>query len=100
MMGSPSASRLEAAVREIQQLISERFPAAVFELNEGDDPSGTYLRASVDIDDTEDVLDVVIDRLLALQIEGGLPLYVLPVWTPERLARELRQKKVSGAVCD
>ena len=34
--------------------------------------------ATVDVDDTDVVVDVYIDRLLTLQIEDGLPLYVVP----------------------
>ncbi len=40
----------------------------------------------VDVDDINDVLDVYIDRLVDLQVEGQLPVYVVPVRPPERVA--------------
>jgi len=46
-----------------------------------------YLRAIVDVDDTNDVMDVFIDRLVDMQVEERLPVYVVPVHTPERVAR-------------
>jgi hypothetical protein len=35
--------------------------------------------ATVDVEDTEAVMDVYIDRLLELQIDAGLAVYVVPV---------------------
>ena len=43
------------------------------------DPAGTYVLATVDVEDTELVMDAYMDRLLTLQIDEGLPLYVLPL---------------------
>jgi hypothetical protein len=45
----------------------------------GDDPTGIYVLATVDAEDTEAVVDVYIDRLLELQIDAGLAIYVIPV---------------------
>jgi len=71
--------RLQAAVMELQGLIRKHYPDATFEVVHGDDPTGTYVLATVDIEDTEAVVDVYIDRLLELQIDAGLAVYIVPV---------------------
>ena len=58
-------------------MMRERWPEASFEVSQGDDPDGIYLDTTVDIEDTDEVMDVVIDRLLELQVEEGLPIYVI-----------------------
>jgi H2-forming N5,N10-methylenetetrahydromethanopterin dehydrogenase-like enzyme len=54
-------------------------PNTTFEVMHGDDPTGIYVLATVDVEDTEAVMDVYIDRLLELQIDAGLAVYVVPV---------------------
>ena len=71
--------RLQAAVEELQRLIHGVYPAATFQVVPGDDPAGTYVVATVDVEDVEAVIDVYIDRLLAFQIDEGLPVYVVPM---------------------
>jgi len=71
--------RIEAALLELRALIQARYPTAAFLTFHGDDPAGMYLQATVEIDDTDEVVDVIIDRLLAMQVDEGLPVYVLPV---------------------
>ena len=81
--------RLVAAASELRQLIAARFPEATFELTSGDDPAGLYLIPTVDVDDTEDVAEVVADRLLALQVDEELPVYVFPVRPLARVLADL-----------
>lgn len=81
--------RLLAAAAELRELIVARYPEATFELATGDDPSGLYLIPTVDVDDTEDVADVVSDRLLALQVDEELPVYVFPVRPLARVLADL-----------
>jgi len=50
-----------------------------FEVKSGDDPVGTYLIVTVDIEDPDEVVDVCVEKLLALQVDEGLPLYIIPV---------------------
>jgi hypothetical protein len=38
-----------------------------------------YVLATVDVEDTDVVVEVYIDRLLDLQIDEGLAVYVVPV---------------------
>ena len=83
--------RVEAALAELQRLIEKRYPDATFVVFHGEDPEGLYLRATVDVEDTDEVMDAVVDRLHELQVEEELPVYVLPVRTPEREAALLEQ---------
>jgi hypothetical protein len=71
--------RLLAAAAELREMIAARYPGATFEVTRGDDPVGLYLIPTVDVDDTEDVAEVVADRLLVLQVDDELPIYVFPV---------------------
>ena len=59
-----------------------------------DDASIVHLLARVDVDDTEDVADLVMDRMIQMQVDEGLPIYVIPLRTPERIAA-LRQVATS-----
>jgi len=77
--------RIERVLFELQGSIRELYPSATFEVTLGDDSPGTYLWATVDTEDTDRVLDPLVDRLLELQIDEGLPVYVIPVRTPERI---------------
>ena len=71
--------RVRDAVVELQALIQHHYPNATFQKTLGEDPPGTYLIATVDVEDTDDVVDVYIDRLLAFQVDEGLPVYVVPI---------------------
>ena len=78
--------RLQRAVDELQHLIRRVDPMATFQVVPGDDPTGTYVIATVDVEDTERVMDAYMERLLALQIDEGLPVYVVPLRSPTRVA--------------
>ena len=71
--------RVQAAVVELQALIQQHYPAATFQETLGEDPEGTYLMATVDVEDTDDVVDVYIERLLEFQVDDGLSVYIVPV---------------------
>jgi hypothetical protein len=70
---------MQAAIEELQRLIQQHYPEATFQVEPGDDPTGMYVLATVDVEDTDVVVDVYIDRLLDLQIDKGLAVYVVPV---------------------
>ena len=72
-------SRMETVIQEFQTLIEGSYSPVGFEVKPGDDPVGTYLIVTVDIDDPDEVVDLYADKLLALQVEEGLPLYIVPV---------------------
>ncbi len=47
--------------------------------------SGTYLLATVIVAHTDEVFEIVVDRLVDLQVEEGVPVYVLPLRPLERI---------------
>lgn len=84
---------MQAAIAEMQTLIREHHPTATFRVSRGEAPGSVFLTATVDVDDTDDVFDLVVDRLLDLQVEEGVPLQVIPVRTPERIAAILAARR-------
>jgi len=87
--------RMEDAVHELKRLITARFPQAVFVVEEGCDPEGIYLVTTVDIADTDEVMDVIGDRLVELQVTEGLPVYVTPLRPIERVIAQLREREAA-----
>ena len=83
--------RVQSALVELEGIIRGAYPEAVFEVARAEDePEAAHLLATVDVEDAEAVLDLVIDRLLELQVEERLPVHVIPVRPLERVLRELR----------
>lgn len=82
--------RIQAALAELRGIIEARYPEATFEVSEGDDPEGICLDATVDVENAFDVIDLVSDRMVDIQIDDGLPVYVIPLRPPERVAAMLR----------
>lgn len=81
-------------------MIGQKWPSALFEVSRGEDPEGIYLTVIVDIDDTDAVMDLVIDRLLEMQIEQYLPVYVSPVRPLKRVLEEMRRQQVGARGTD
>jgi len=48
----------------------------------------------VDVEDTDEVVDVFMDRLLEMEIEEGLPVYVIPIRPIERAVRASRPARM------
>ena len=89
---SESEPRLQAALEELRGIIGRHVPTATFTVTRGEDPTGIYLTPVVDVEDWDEVTDVFLDRLIELQVEEGLPVYVIPDQPPERaLARLCKQ---------
>ncbi len=87
--------RIQKALQTLMDLIAANYPEAVFSVFEHDDPPGTYLRAVVDVDDTDDVRDLYMNRLVDMQVDEGLPIYVsvmLPEWRIAAMYEENRQR--------
>lgn len=83
---SPDA-RFSSALDELRGMIVRHYPAATFDVVRGhDEPGNVHLLATVDVDDADEVLDLVLDRLLEIQVDERLPVYVIPIRTPERIA--------------
>jgi hypothetical protein len=89
----PLSPAMEKAVNELKGKISERFPQASFVVEEGCDPKGIYLVTTVDIADTDEVIDVIGNRLVELQVDEGLPIYVTPLRPIQRVIAELRERE-------
>jgi hypothetical protein len=87
----PLSPAMEKAVNELKGTIAERFPQASFVIEEGFDPKGIYLVTTVDIADTDEVMDVIGDRLVELQVDEGLQIYVTPLRPMRRVLAELRE---------
>jgi hypothetical protein len=85
-------ARMQQAVDEMTEAIRQRYPEASFEISRGiDEPEQVHLWTTVDVDDPDEVLDLVLERLLEMEIDEGIPLYVIPIRTPERIAEERRR---------
>lgn len=80
---------MQAALTELRELIATRFPQARFTIKENADPDGYYLVATVEIDDLDEVVDLIGDRLLEMQVDEGLPVYVTPLRPIERVLAQL-----------
>src|SRR5215213_1614904 len=75
----PVTPRLEEAIVELRELIARHYPDATFTVSEGEDPDGIYLTATVDVEDMGEVVDIFLDRMVDLQVEEGLPIFVVAV---------------------
>ncbi len=84
--------RVTAALDELKALIAGQYPDATFEAFEGDDPAGIYLRTTVDIEDSSDALTPALDKLYDLEVEQGLPIYVVTSQPPARIAAQLKAR--------
>jgi hypothetical protein len=84
---------MDEAIAEMKERISKRFPTTTYEMYQGEDPVGIYLIAIVDTDDLEEVMDLFISRLVDLQVDEGLPLFVIPERTPERNAAIVAEQR-------
>ncbi len=91
----PLTPRMEEAVRELKGLITAGFPQVSFVVEEGFDPEGIYLVTTVDIADTDEVIDVIGDRLVELQVDEGLPVYVTPLRPIQRVIAQLRERETT-----
>ena len=85
--------RVQNALADLQGLIHRRYPGATFAVAPGEDPDGVYLTATVDVEDTDEVVDTIIDRLLEIQVEERLPVYVIPVRPLARVLEELERPR-------
>ena len=82
--------RVRSALAELSGAIREGYPDATFEvLRDHEEPENIDLLTTVDVDDPDEVLDLVIDRLVELQVEERIPVHVIPIRTPERILAEL-----------
>ena len=87
--------RTRQAVTELDGTIRQHYPSAAFDLSPSpDDPRSLHLIATVDLDDPDEVGDLVLDRVLELNVTEGIPLHVIPVRTPERIAADKQSRRI------
>src|SRR5947209_1821237 len=85
---------VQSAVDELREVISRRYPSASFDIvSDPDETENVDMWTTVDLDDPDEVLDLVIDRLLQLQVEERVPVHVIPVRSPERVLAELSSRR-------
>ena len=85
--------RIQAALAELKGMILAKFPMAEFDVSRGPDLDAVWLEAIVDVDDLDEVTGVVFPRIVDMQVEEGLPVYVVGGWTPERFHRYILEEK-------
>jgi hypothetical protein len=72
--------RRREALADLSDLIRSHYPTATFHVSpDMDDPDITILWTTVDVDDTDQVLDLVQERQLQWQIEEDVHVYVVPI---------------------
>ncbi|HLI51474.1 MAG TPA: hypothetical protein VKU87_06730 [Thermomicrobiaceae bacterium] len=93
---------IATAITELKALILQRFPDACFSVVYREDAPGTRLRVIIDGADvqSDDVLDVVVDKLFEVQVEQGLPVYVIPIQPLSRLPEQIRNASVRHSAID
>lgn len=97
-MNEPDAehmdSRMQAAVDALRDLICQKYPGTTFQvMRDWDEPENVNLIATVDVDDPDEVLDLVDERLEQFQVEERIPVHVIPIRTPERVLAEMEARR-------
>ena len=83
--------RVQQALEELRTTIAARYPTATFEVaRDLEEPENVDLVTTVDLDDPDEVLDLVIERLMELQVDERIPVHVIPIRTPERVLTDVR----------
>src|SRR6266571_4838776 len=79
---------------ELEGVITRHYPSATFSLRRGSDaPSSINILATVAVDDPDDVLEKVLDRVVELNVDEGIPVHVIPLRTLERIAAYRRRAR-------
>ncbi len=84
--------RIQAALEELRGPILQRFRSATFTVYRGEEPEGIYLTPVVDVEDLDEVTNVVLSRMVDMQVDEGLPVYVVPERPIERVREHHRRK--------
>jgi hypothetical protein len=89
--------RIQAAIEELSAMLMARFPEASLRVVHRGDPNGIYIIATVDVDDLDEVFDAVAPRMVDMQSDEGLPVYVVAEWPLHRVREHLRQVREQRA---
>jgi hypothetical protein len=87
--------RIQAALSELRALVLEHYPGATFSTYAGEDPEGIRLAVTVDVEELDEVADTYTPRLVQMQVEEALPVYVVLEWPAERIAAYLQERKTT-----
>lgn len=93
-------TQIQEFLEEFKGLIGAAYPKATFDVEVGGEPDGVYLIVTIDLKDTEEVLGVVMNRILEVQIDERLPVYVLPlrpIWSKHEPATRREEPAAVGA---
>jgi hypothetical protein len=86
---------MATAIEDLKALVRARYPEATFQVTRSpENPETVLLKPVIDVEDRDEVMDVVIERLGQLQSEDQLPIFVVPIRPPARRAairRAMRQ---------
>lgn len=99
-----SDQQILSAINEIMDIIRAHYPDASLEYGFADDPVGIHATVTVDVEDTEEVSDLYLDRLIDMRFEESLPLYFVTVppagrsaeWVRQRLEEATRRDRVEA----
>ena len=79
------APRMREALEELKDVLRQRYPDATFRVARSpENPETVLLKPVVDVADRDEIMDVVIERLVELQSDEQLPLFVVPVRSTSR----------------
>lgn len=85
--GLPMSELTQRATRQLQETISSQYPTTIYELvRSPDDPAALHLLAAADVDDPDEVGDLVVERVVTLQVAEGIPLHLIPLRSHKRIA--------------
>lgn len=80
-----------AATEELQGLIRTRYSEAIFSPELGEGGEAVFNWTTVDLLDTDEVMDLCVDRVVDLIVEEGVPVHIIPIRTPERTENARRE---------
>ena len=72
-------NKIQKLVKELCNMVRQRFPEAEFEVYEGYEPRGVYIHAYTQADDFLGVMDVVSTRMAEIIEEEGVIVAVIPL---------------------
>ena len=93
----PIDARARAALTELKKLIRKHYPEATFAVRrEEDDADCIHLVTAVDVEDGGEVIEAVLDRMMEIQIEEDLPIFVIPVRPRERALEQRPEARATS----
>src|SRR5437870_13824689 len=86
--------RMRDAVGSLEGLIRGRYPDVSLRVSRNPEDSRSIdLLATLDVDDRDEVMDLVVERVLELQLKQKLPVHVVPLRTPKRTAAVIENQR-------